>query len=37
MRTAFLYQKQVREYLHRLHVAGLDREARCKMPLELPQ
>lgn len=37
MRTAFLYTKQVREYLHRLHVAGLDRTERCKMPLELPQ
>jgi hypothetical protein len=37
MRTAFLYQKQVREYLHRLKVAGLDRSERCKMPLELAQ
>jgi hypothetical protein len=37
MRTAFLFQKQVREYLHRLQVAGLDRSRRCKMPLELPQ
>jgi hypothetical protein len=37
MRTAFLYQKQVREYLHRLHVAGLDRSTRCRMPIELPQ
>ncbi|HXJ36858.1 MAG TPA: ferritin-like domain-containing protein [Candidatus Eisenbacteria bacterium] len=37
MRTAFLFQKQVREYLHRLHVAGLERGDRCKLPLELPQ
>ncbi len=36
MRTAFLFQKQVREYLHRLKVAGLDRAERCKLPLELP-
>src|SRR5690349_19812583 len=37
MRTAFLYQKQVREDLHRLRGAGLDRSTRCRMPLELPQ
>ena len=37
MKTAFLYQKQVGEYLHRLRVAGLDRSARCRMPIELPQ
>lgn len=37
LRLAFLHQKQVREYLHRLKVAGLDRSARLKMPLELPQ
>ena len=30
-------QKQVREYLHRLKVAGLDRGERCRMPMELPQ
>ncbi len=36
MRTAFLHQKQVREYLHRLRVAGLDRSTRVKIPLELP-
>jgi hypothetical protein len=36
MRTGFLHQKQVREYLHRLKVAGLDRSERCKIPLELP-
>jgi hypothetical protein len=37
LRTGFLHQKQVREYLHRLKVAGLDRTERCKIPLELPQ
>ena len=37
LRLAFLHQKQVREYLHRLKVAGLDRSSRLKMPLELPQ
>ena len=37
MKTAFLFQKQVREYLHRLKVAGLDRSERCRMPMELPQ
>jgi len=37
LRTAFLHQKQVREYLHRLKVAGLDRTERCKIPMELPQ
>ena len=37
MKTGFLFQKQVREYLHRLKVAGLDRGARCRMPMELPQ
>jgi hypothetical protein len=36
MRTAFLHEKQVREYLHRLKVAGLDRSERIKIPLELP-
>jgi hypothetical protein len=30
-------QKQVREYLHRLKVAGLDRSERCRIPLEMPQ
>jgi hypothetical protein len=35
-RLAFLYNKQVREYLHRLKVAGLDRQPRMKIPLELP-
>ena len=37
MRTGFLHQKQVREYLHRLKVAGLDRSERCRIPLEMPQ
>ena len=37
LRSAFLHQKQVREYLHRLKVAGMDRTERCKIPLELPQ
>jgi hypothetical protein len=37
LRTAYLFQKQVREYLHRLHVAGLHRAERCRLPLELPQ
>src|SRR5262245_9309300 len=37
LKTAFLFQKQVREYLHRLHVAGLHRDDRCRLPLELPQ
>jgi hypothetical protein len=36
-RTVFLHQKQVREYLHRLEVAGLDRSERCEIPQELPQ
>jgi hypothetical protein len=35
-KLAFLYNKQVREYLHRLRVAGLDREPRLKIPQELP-
>jgi hypothetical protein len=35
-RLAFLYNKQVREYLLRLKVAGLDRQPRMKIPLELP-
>jgi hypothetical protein len=37
MKAAFLFRKQVTEYLHRLKVAGLDRTNRCKIPLELPQ
>ena len=35
-RLAFLYNKQVKEYLHRLKVAGLERESRMKIPQELP-
>jgi hypothetical protein len=35
-RLAFLYGKQVREYLHRLEVAGLDRTPHVTIPLELP-
>ena len=35
-RLAFLYAKQIREYLHRLKVAGLDREPRMRIPIELP-
>jgi hypothetical protein len=35
-RLAFLYNKQVREYLHRLRIAGLDRVPRLKIPQELP-
>jgi hypothetical protein len=37
MRMAFLHEKQVREYLHRLKVAGLQRGDRCRIPLEMPQ
>jgi hypothetical protein len=37
LKTGFLFQKQVREYLHRLQVAGLHRDERCRLPLELPQ
>jgi hypothetical protein len=37
MRMAFLHGKQVREYLHRLKVAGLERGDRCRIPLEMPQ
>jgi hypothetical protein len=35
-KLAFLYNKQVMEYLHRLKVAGLERESRMKIPQELP-
>ncbi len=35
-RLAFLYNKQVKEYLHRLKVAGLDREPLMVIPRELP-
>lgn len=35
-RMAFIYEKQVREYLQRLRVAGLDREPRLTIPKEIP-
>lgn len=35
-RMAFIYEKQVREYLHRLEVAGLDREPRLTIPKQIP-
>ncbi len=35
-RMAFVYGKQVREYLNRLKVAGLDRESRLTIPKEIP-
>ncbi|MFQ5479232.1 MAG: ferritin-like domain-containing protein [Candidatus Binatia bacterium] len=35
-RIGFLYAKQIKEYLHRLKVAGLDRETQMKIPVELP-
>jgi hypothetical protein len=35
-KLSYLYTKQVREYLHRLKVAGLDRSSRLAIPLELP-
>ena len=34
-RMAFIYSKQVKEYLRRLHVAGLDREPRLTIPKEI--
>lgn len=34
-RIGFLYGKQIHEYLHRLKVAGLDRESRIVIPTEL--
>jgi hypothetical protein len=37
MRLAFLHQKQVKEYLHRLRVGGLERSERCRIPMELAQ
>ncbi len=36
MKLAFLYNKQVKEYLHRLKVAGIEREPRMRIPKELP-
>jgi hypothetical protein len=35
-RMAFIYQKQVKEYMSRLKVAGLDRSSRITIPLEIP-
>ncbi|MBQ74351.1 MAG: hypothetical protein CMQ20_04910 [Gammaproteobacteria bacterium] len=35
-RMAFIYQKQVKEYINRLKVAGLDRLPRITIPLEIP-
>ncbi len=35
-RMSFVYRKQVREYLNRLKVAGLDRESRLTIPKEIP-
>jgi hypothetical protein len=36
MRMAFIYQKQVQEYLQRLKVAGIDRANRLSIPTEIP-
>ncbi len=36
MRMAFIYQKQVHEYLQRLKVAGIDRTNRLSIPTEIP-
>ncbi len=35
-RMAFIYQKQVQEYLQRLKVAGIDRRDRLSIPTEIP-
>ena len=35
-RMAFIYAKQVKEYMSRLRVAGLDRTSRITIPLEIP-
>ncbi len=35
-RMAFIYKKQIREYLNRLKVAGLERESRLTIPIEIP-
>ncbi|MBI5505190.1 MAG: ferritin-like domain-containing protein [Deltaproteobacteria bacterium] len=34
--VAFVYARQVREYLRRLKVAGVDRQSRIRIPVELP-
>lgn len=36
IKLAYLYTKQIREYVHRLKVAGLDRSSRLAIPMELP-
>ena len=35
-KLSFLYAKQIREYLHRLKMAGIDRSSRMKIPMDLP-
>ncbi len=35
-RMAFIYEKQVHEYLQRLKVAGIDRESSLSIPREIP-
>jgi hypothetical protein len=35
-RMAFIYGKQVKEYLNRLRIAGLDREPRLTIPKDIP-
>jgi hypothetical protein len=35
-KLAFLYNKQVKEYVQRLKIAGLEREGRLTIPFELP-
>ena len=36
-RMAFIYAKQIKEYLNRLKVAGIDRAPRLTIPTEIPQ
>ncbi len=36
VRMAFIYTKQIREYLNRIKIAGLDRTSRITIPLEIP-
>jgi hypothetical protein len=35
-RMGFIYRKQVKEYLNRIKIAGLDRSSRITIPLEIP-
>ena len=35
-KISFLYAKQIREYLHRLKIAGIERADRMRIPMELP-